>query len=99
MLIIAGHVHVESSEIEEFVADARATMPVARAQDGCLFFSFTLDDPAVGTMLVLERWRDQAAVDAYLARPEVAALFRKWSDRMRSEVRKFDASNERSPIE
>ena len=99
MLIIAGHVYVDPSDIEELVADARATIPGARAADGCLFFSQTMDDPAAGSLLVLERWRDQEALDAYLTRPGVVAIFAKWSIRMRNEVRKFDASNERSPRE
>jgi quinol monooxygenase YgiN len=98
MLIIAGHVYVDPANIEEFVADARANIAGARAQPGCLFFSFALDDPADGSMLVLERWRDQEALDAYLARPEVVAVFEKWAGRMTSEVRKFDGMNERSPM-
>ena len=99
MIILAGHVYVDPADINELVADARATIPAARAADGCLFFSFTLDDPAAGSMLVLERWRDQAANTAYLAKPEVRALFTKWGGRMTNEVRKFDASNERSPLQ
>ena len=97
MLIIAGHVFVDPSEVEAFVADARSTLPMGRAAEGNLFFSIMLDDPAEGSVTVLERWRDKASVDAYLARPEVVDLFARWSDRMRNEVRMYDVSNERSP--
>ncbi|MBW4330998.1 antibiotic biosynthesis monooxygenase [Stakelama sp. CBK3Z-3] len=97
MLIIAGHVFVAPDEVDEFLADARATLPLGRAADGNLFFSFTLDTPEEGSVVVLERWRDRESLDAYLARSEVIAIFEKWHDRMRNEVMMYDVRNERSP--
>lgn len=97
MLIIAGHVFVAPSELKDFIADARSTLPLGRAAEGNLFFSFTVDDEAEGSVTVLERWRDRASLDAYLALPEVVAIFTRWGGRMRNEVRLYDASNERSP--
>lgn len=98
-LIIAGRVYVDPTEVEELVAEARQTIPLALANPGCLLFSFTLDDRAAGSMLVLEHWHSQQALDAHLAQPAVIALFTKWGSRMKNEVRKFDAHNERSPRE
>jgi quinol monooxygenase YgiN len=98
-LLLAGRVYVAPTEVEELVAEARRTIPLAQANAGCLFFSFTLEDVATGSMLVLEHWRSQEALDAHLAQPEVVALFTKWSSKMRNEVRKFDVHNERSPRE
>ena len=97
MIIIAGHVFTDPADIHALVADARATLPKARAFDGCLFFSQTLDDPDAGSMLVFEQWRDEAALTAYLAQPHVVDIFARWADRMRNEVRKFDVANERNP--
>lgn len=99
MLIVAGLVHVDPSDLQQFVAEARATLPAARTADGNLFFSCVVDDPGSGSVLMFERWRDQAALDAYLSRPEVLAIFQKWGPRMRSDTRKYDASNERNPID
>jgi len=97
MLIIAGHVFVAPSDVDAFLADARSTLALGRAAEGNLFFSFTLDDPAEGSVTVLERWRDKASLEAYLARSEVVAIFTRWMGRMRNEVKMYDASNERSP--
>lgn len=97
MLIIAGHVFVAPCDIDAFVAEARATLLLGRSADGNLFFSFTLDDPVEGSVTVLERWRDRAALDAYLGRPEVVELLQRWVGRMRNEIMMYDASNERSP--
>ena len=49
------------------------------------------------SVTVLERWRDKASLNAYLARSEVVAIFTRWIGRMRNEVKMYDASNERSP--
>ena len=78
MLIIAGHVFVAPADVEAFLADARSTLALGRAAEGNLFFSFTLDDPAKGSVTVMERWRDKASLDAYLARSEVVAIFTRW---------------------
>lgn len=99
MIIIAGHVYVNPDELEAFVSEARATIPEALTADGCLFFSCAIDNPEEGSMIMLERWRDQEALSAYLATPKVEALFAKWGSKMRNEVRKFDASNERAPMD
>jgi len=97
MLIIAGLVFVDNSEIEEFVAEARKTIPLAYENEGCLFISFTLEDRKNGSMLVLERWKDRIALNKHLSRIEVVELFTKWAPKMRNEVRMYDASNERDP--
>jgi quinol monooxygenase YgiN len=97
MLIIAGLVFVDNSEIEEFVTEARKTIPLAYENEGCLFISFTLEDRNNGSMLVLERWKDRESLDKHLSRSEVIKLFTKWGPKMRNEVRMYDASNERDP--
>lgn len=97
MLIVAGQVFVDTSEIETFVAEARKTIPLAYQNEGCLFISFTVDDKDTGSMLVLERWKDRISLDKHLAKTEVIKLFTKWGPKMRNEVRLYDASNERDP--
>jgi quinol monooxygenase YgiN len=98
-LLVAGRVYVAPTEVEQLVAEAQQTVPLALANEGCLLIAFTLDNLAAGSMLVFEHWRSQEALEAHLAQPEVVALFTKWGSRMRNEVRKFDATNERSPRE
>lgn len=98
-LIVAGRVYVAPTEVEQLVAEAQQTIPLALANPGCLLIAFTLDSLAAGSMLVFEHWRSQEALAAHLAQSEVVALFTKWGSRLRNEVRKFDATNERSPRE
>lgn len=95
MLMITGYLKTTPNEVEAVLADLRTGMPRTRGEDGCLFYDFVLADAAKGTILAVERWRDQAALDAHLSTPEMAALLGKWSGKIEIDVRKHDVSNER----
>ena len=98
MLIVAGGIRLKNpSDLNEFVEDARKSIPAARASDGNISFTCMVDDAVAGEAFMFERWRDESALQTYLTRPEVAALFAKWGHRIENDVKKFDASNERSP--
>jgi len=95
MLMIAGHIRTEPSVARELADDLRAGIPRTLLEDGCLAYAFALDDEAAGTVLVLERWRDEASLTAHLSTPEIAELMGKWQGRLNVEVSKFDLANER----
>ena len=97
MIVIAGQVHIDPSDVREFIADAEATYPVAAANPGNVLLSFCVHDADAGTITVLEQWSSEEALKRHLSTPEVVAVFTKWGPRMRNEVRKFDAINERDP--
>jgi quinol monooxygenase YgiN len=46
-----------------------------RAEDGCLAYELFESTSAPGTFVTLERWTDQAALDAHMTMPHVAAAF------------------------
>ncbi|GGP36751.1 putative quinol monooxygenase [Saccharothrix coeruleofusca] len=96
-VIVAGRVFVPAEDVEAFIAEARATYPVAAANPGNVLISFSVEDAAAGAVTVLEQWTSQEALDRHLATPEVQAIFAKWGPRMRNEVREFDALDERDP--
>ena len=99
MLIIAGHIRTSPDAVEELARTLRSLVPATLAEDGCFAYHFAIDDPAEGTILVYELWRDQAALDAHLAMPAIGELLGGWSDRITIEAQKFDAANPRSPLE
>lgn len=95
MLIVIGHIHIEAADVTAFIAEMARFGEAARARYGCLFFAVGPEDSAAGRILVAERWRDQAALDAHLAAEDTAAFVTRWKSRMESDVSKFDAANER----
>ena len=99
MIILMGYVHLNPSDVNEFTADVQAVVSSTRAENGCLFYAFTLEDAPAGRMLTVQRWQDQESLTAHVERHESAPFLKKWGNRMRMDILKYDASNERSFME
>lgn len=99
MLILVGHIKTSPAQVSALLADLKSLIPATLLEDGCLAYSFALDDAATGAVLVYERWRDEAALAAHLAVPAVGALLGNWGDKVELSVSKFDASNERGALD
>ena len=74
---------------------ARGIVAAIRAEEGNLRYEyfFPMDDPE--TVLLIDQWRDQAAIDAHHASPmmgQIAALREKYDLHMRVERFLSDAS-------
>ncbi|MBB4661367.1 putative quinol monooxygenase [Conexibacter arvalis] len=65
MLIIAGHLLVDPADRDAYVRDCAAVVELARAAPGCLDFALTADSLDPARVNVYERWRDDAALDAF----------------------------------
>jgi quinol monooxygenase YgiN len=78
MIILMGYVHLESPDVNEFLADIQAIAPGTRAEKGCLFYTVALDDARAGRMLVVERWQDQESLTAHLQAQQTMVFLRKW---------------------
>lgn len=95
MIILAGHLKTSPDLVEELSAALKSLVADTLKEDGCLDYYFAIDDKAAGSILVYERWRDQASLNTHLALPAVGGVLGGWADRIQIDVRKFDASNER----
>ena len=96
MLIVTGHVHVEPSGMDAFTTDIQALARSSRQRDGNLLYVVAVDDEGAGRLLVVERWRDQASLTAHLHAPDTLEFVERWQGRMRAEIFKYDAVNERT---
>ncbi|MBD1383252.1 antibiotic biosynthesis monooxygenase [Bacillus sp. IB182487] len=99
MIILMGYVHLNPSDVDEFTADVQAVASSTRAEKGGLFYAFTLEDARAGRMLTVQRWQDQESLTAHVERHETAPFLKKWGNRMRMDILKYDALNERSFME
>jgi quinol monooxygenase YgiN len=96
MLVLAGHLRTSPELIDALAATLRALVEPTLKEDGCLNYHFAIDDREAGTLLVYERWRDDAALAAHLAQPKVQGVLGSWAEKIDvSGVRKFDTANER----
>lgn len=96
MLIITGHAYVEPSELTLFLADLNTLAIATMLRAGNIAYHAAVEDASSGQVLVSERWSDQASLSAHLQDADTLAFVCKWQGRMRGDIRKFDASNERA---
>ena len=99
MIILMGHLHLNPSDVNEFTADVQAIASSTRAEKRCLFYAFALEDARAGRMLIVQRWQDQGSLTAHLERQVTVTFLNKWGDRIKSDILKYDASNEYSFME
>ncbi len=95
MILISGYIRTDPTIVRDLAERLRGGIPATRLEDGCLFYDFAIADETTGTILALERWRDEAALRTHLATPAIDALMREWGDRIEIEVTKHDLHNER----
>ncbi len=95
MIVLMGYLHLNPTDVDTFVADIRSFSVSTRAEKGCLFYAVALDDANTGRMLVVERWQDQASLTNHLRRQETVTFLKKWENKIRGDIQKFDASHER----
>lgn len=65
MVIVTGHLNVEPSEREDYLAGCVSAIEAARKAPGCLDFAVSADLVDAGRVNVVERWESQEAVEAF----------------------------------
>ncbi|MGF1473037.1 MAG: putative quinol monooxygenase [Rubrobacteraceae bacterium] len=65
MLIIAGHLVVESADRDAYVAECAPIVEAARATAGCLDFSITADGIDPTRVCIYERWDSEDQLLAF----------------------------------
>jgi quinol monooxygenase YgiN len=74
MIVVMGEVRMGDGEIDRLQADIAAQMAATEAEDGCIQYTFSRDVTDPNRMLVTERWRDAAALEAHMKAPHMATF-------------------------
>ena len=69
MLIVIGSARALPGRRPDLVSAARAVTTQTRGDDGCESYGFYADLTDEDTILSVEVWRDQAALDAHMQHP------------------------------
>ena len=65
MLVVHALINTKPDSAEIVKPAARAFMTATRTEEGCASYQFYEDFDAPGSYIVVEQWRDQAALDAH----------------------------------
>ena len=93
MIVIMGYIHLEPSDVREFLSDLDAISTGTRAEKGCLFYALALEEALSGRILLAQRWRDEEAFTAHVAGPHAASFQKEWANRTRVDVQRYEVSN------
>ncbi len=74
MLIIEGWLHFAPGESDKIAEAARIMVEATHQEEGCLHYSFARDMANPDILRIAERWTDDAALDAHLTSPHMAAF-------------------------
>jgi len=72
VIVIMGQGKVKPEARADMLAAAQRMSELSMAEDGCLDYRFWLSATDPNLVLLLEQWRDQAAIDAHFATPHLA---------------------------
>ena len=65
MIIVAGHLVVDSTDREAYLETCRAVVDAARTTKGCLDFAITADLQDAARVNVYERWSAREPLDSF----------------------------------
>ena len=74
MIIVMGYAKLAAGQLDGLDEAMRAQVEATRGEDGCEHYSFARDVIDPDTLMIAERWRDQAAIDAHFKSPHMAAF-------------------------
>jgi quinol monooxygenase YgiN len=74
MIIVMGHAKLAAGEIDRLKDDMAVQIAATQAEDGCMLYCFARDVLDPDTLIISERWRDQAALDAHFQSPHMAVF-------------------------
>ena len=74
MLIVLAKAQVGEGALEAARPAIAAMVAASNAEEGCIAYSFTQDVLQPGTLHIVEKWQDEAALAAHFATPHMAAF-------------------------
>ena len=74
MIVVMGEVRMGDGEIDRLQPDMATQMAATHAEDGCEQYIFSRDVTDPNLLLVTERWRDEAALNAHMKAPHMAVF-------------------------
>lgn len=89
MIHVVAIITAKSGQREKMLEAFRANIPAVRAEDGCIEYGPAIDTEGLGSFqakvgpdafVVIEKWRDPAALKAHAASPHMAAYAAKVKD-------------------
>ena len=74
MIIVAGEVRFGAGEVERLMPLLVASVEGSRRDEGCIAYHYGRDALDPDLVVISERWRDAAALEAHMKQPHLLAF-------------------------
>jgi len=74
MVVVMGTAKLAPGDIERLGPEIAAMLDATRAEEGCVFYTFSRDIADPDLLRISERWRDRTALDAHFATAHMATF-------------------------
>jgi quinol monooxygenase YgiN len=74
MIIVMGYAKTAPGDLDRLADAMKAQVMATNAEEGCELYCFSRDVTDPDMLIISERWRDQAAIDAHFASPHMATF-------------------------
>lgn len=94
MIVVAGHLTTNPNARDAAIAAIGECVTATQAEAGCIDYRFSADLEDPNRLNMVEIWESEAAMDAHMASPHLAALIGKMGDFIGGsvEITRYDVS-------
>ncbi|WP_321390441.1 putative quinol monooxygenase [Emcibacter sp.] len=86
MIVITGTIKTDKETLPALYARLKELVEPSRAEDGCLFYHMAMEDEKGCSIVAMEGWRDQAALEVHLAQPAIVKLLSDFDGKYSNDV-------------
>lgn len=97
MIIVSGTATVAPGALAKARGAMERVIAATRTEDGCLYYSYGIDVLNPDTIIILEYWRDGAALQAHFTQPHMAEWMQKLGEIgvLSQDIRAHEVASER----
>lgn len=85
-LRVIATIPIQPDRVEDARAALTTLVAATRGEEGCVAYDLFESGAAPGTFVTVEEWADQAALDAHMTTPHIAAAFEALGGALAGEV-------------
>lgn len=97
MIIVSGTATVAPGALDKARGAMERVIAATRKEEGCLFYSYGVDVLHQDTIIILDYWRDAAALAAHFTQPHMAAWMKTLGEIgvLSQDIKAYDVASER----
>ena len=80
MIAVVAKIPIKEEKMDEFIEAFKGLMAHVAGEEGTLMYTLNRDQADPNTLIVMERYKDKAALDAHSSTPHFKEFFEKSGD-------------------